>query len=123
MEILIGSQDLPGYLDGVDCSWTTGLCYSVMPSAIVPFHYFLNHIPIQLSQTLRNIFLLLPKWLTPSVKSFGGVVEVNPNTKEYRLLLDPTGKDISMITGVTVHKNKLYLGSLSNKYIGVYNLQ
>lgn len=123
MEILIGSEDLPGYLDGVDCSWTTGLCYAVMPSAIVPLHHLLNHIPIRISQTLRNIILLLPKWLVPPVKKFGGVVEVNPNTKEYRLLLDPTGKDISMITGVTVHKNKLYLGSLLNKYVGVYNLQ
>jgi sugar lactone lactonase YvrE len=122
MELLIGSQDLPGYLDGVDCSWTTGLCYAVMPSAIVPLHHFLNYVPMQVSQALRNIILLLPKWLAPSVKKFGGMVEVNPNTKEYRLLLDPTGKDISMITGVTVYKNKLYLGSLSNKYIGVYNL-
>ena len=123
MELLIGSQDLPGYLDGVDCSWTTGLCYSVMPSAIVPMHHFLNHLPIQASQIVRNILLLLPKWLAPPVKKFGGVVEVDPNTKVFRLLLDPKGKDISMITGVTVHKNKLYLGSLLNKYIGVYNLQ
>lgn len=123
MEILIASQDLPGYLDGVDCSWTTGLCYTVMPSAIVPLHHFLNFVPIQVSQILRTFLLLLPKWLAPPVKKFGGVVEVNPSTKEFRLLLDPTGKDISMITGVTVFKNKLYLGSLSNKFIGVYNLQ
>ena len=123
MEILIASKDLPGYLDGVDCSWTTGLCYSVMISAIVPMHLFLNSVPIQVSQLLRNMILLLPKWLAPPVKKFGGVVEVNPSTKEFRLLLDPTGEDISALTGVTAYKDKLYLGSLSNKYIGVYNLQ
>ena len=94
-----------------------------MISAIVPMHLFLNSVPIQVSQLLRNMILLLPKWLAPPVKKFGGIVEVNPSTKEFRLLLDPTGEDISALTGVTAYKDKLYLGSLSNKYIGVYNLQ
>jgi Strictosidine synthase len=122
MELLLASEHLPGYVDGVDCSWTTGLCYTVMPSAIVPMHHLLNSVPIQVSQMLRTLMLLLPKWLVPPVQKFGGLVEMNPMTKEFRLLQDPTGRDISMITGVTVHKNKLYLGSLSNQYIGVYNI-
>ena len=36
------------------------------------------------------------------------------------LLQDPTGTDIAALTGVTVHDNKLYLGSLHNDFIGVY---
>jgi Strictosidine synthase len=122
METLIGSRDLPGYLDGVDCSWTTGLCYAVMPSAIVAIHKFWNYLPIKGSQLFRTMLLLMPSWLMPAVKKFGGLVEVDPITKEFRFILDASGKDVSMLTGVTVYKNKLYLGSLKNKYIGVYNL-
>jgi hypothetical protein len=122
METLIASQDLPGYLDGVDCSWTTGLCYAVMPSAIVPIHKFWNLLPIKASQLLRTVIMLLPRWMAPPVQKFGGLLEVHPITNEFRFILDASGQDISMLTGVTVHKDKLYLGSLVNKYIGVYNL-
>ena len=48
---------------------------------------------------------------------------VDPHTKEYvDLIQDPTGKDIGALTGVTVHDNKLYLGSLENDFVGVYDL-
>jgi hypothetical protein len=39
-----------------------------------------------------------------------------------RILQDPSGKDDGMFTGVTVHDNKLYLGSLKNDYVGGYDL-
>ena len=42
VEVVIHSKDLPGYLDGVNCSWKTGKCYSVMPSSIVPIHKLWN---------------------------------------------------------------------------------
>ena len=38
-------------------------------------------------------------------------------------LQDPRGEDIGMLTGVTLWDEKLYLGSLHNDYIGVYDLQ
>ena len=123
LEVLIHSLDLPGYLDGVDCSWSTGKCYSVMISAIVPIHKLWNRLPSSLSKLLRNVAMMLPRSIAPAVKQFGGIVEVDPVTKDFRFLLDPTGQDIHMLAGVTVHKNKLYLGSLENDFIGVYSLE
>jgi Strictosidine synthase len=123
LDVLIHGRDLPGYLDGVDCSWTTNLCYAVMPSAIVPVHKLWLQLSPTWSQVLRTLLLTLPRFLATAVQPFGGLVEVNPVTKEFRLILDPTGKDVAMLTGVTVHGNKLYLGSLHNDYIGVYDLR
>jgi Strictosidine synthase len=122
MEVLVASRDLPGYVDGVDCSWTTGLCYAVMPSAIIPVHFFLNSLPVKPSQLLRTMLLMLPPWMAPAVSPFGGLLEVDPISKEYSFILDPKGTDVGMLTGVTAYKDKLYLGSLKNDYIGVYNL-
>jgi Strictosidine synthase len=122
MEVLVASRDLPGYVDGVDCSWTTGLCYAVMPSATVPAHFFWNSLPMKGSQLLRTVLLMLPPWMAPAVSPFGGLLEVDPISKAFRFILDPTGKDVRMLTGVTVYKDKLYLGSLENDYIGLYNL-
>ena len=126
---VVSSEQLPGYLDGVDCSWDTtnknsgGKCYAVMISAIVPLHKLLNALPGPLSQFLRNVIMMLPRFLAPPVKKFGGVVEFDPASPEQpRLFLDPVGKDISGMTGVTVHKGKLYLGSLKNDYVGVYEV-
>jgi len=59
------------------------------------------------------------------VKLYGGVLEINmeSNTMQNRVrcVQDPDGTDIGMLTGVTVHDDKLYLGSLRNDYIGVYD--
>ena len=52
-----------------------------------------------------------------------GVVEIDPGNGQTRLLQDPHGEDIGMLTGVTLWDEKLYLGSLHNDYIGVYDLQ
>jgi len=132
---VVSSAQLPGYLDGVDCSWDTtahtkknsgggNKCYAVMISAIVPLHKLLNALPGPLSQFLRNVVMMLPRFLAPPVQKFGGVVELDPARPEQppRLFLDPVGKDISGMTGVTVHQGKLYLGSLKNDYVGVYEV-
>jgi sugar lactone lactonase YvrE len=122
VETVIGSEHLVGYPDGVDCSWTTGLCYAVMPSAVVPIHKFVNAVHPVLSVFLRTLLMALPKALAPPVKRYGGVIEVNPTTNQYRYIQDPTGHDISFLTGVTEHDGKLYLGSLENDFIGIYSL-
>ena len=72
---------------------------------------------------LRNLIMMVPKWVLPTLQHYGGVMVVDPHTKEYvDLIQDPTGKDIGALTGVTVHDNKLYLGSLENDFVGVYDL-
>jgi hypothetical protein len=67
--------------------------------------------------------MIMPKWLTPKAKPYGGVIVVDPESSSYvELIQDPHGAEISQLTGVTVHDNKLYLGSLHNDFLGVYDL-
>jgi Strictosidine synthase len=119
LKTVIDSEDLPGYLDGVDCG--AQKCYAVMPSAIVPAHKILNVLPIAVSAFLRSLLMSLPKALVPPVKKFGGIIEYNMQDGTHRAFLDPSGKSISMLTGATLHNNLLYLGSLQNEYIGVFD--
>ena len=69
---------------------------------------------------------MLPRTLIPKVQPYGGIVVLDPDKTQsssfVQLLQDPNGKDIGHLTGVTVHNNKLYLGSLQNDFVGVYDL-
>jgi hypothetical protein len=125
-EVLIDSHQIPGYVDGMDCSKTSTICYAVMPSAILPIHKLLNAVHPSLSRYFRIFLSILPRKWTPPVKKFGGILEFNitaaPGNAMIRTILDPTGRDLSMLTGVTIHKDKLYLGSLTNPFVGVYDL-
>jgi hypothetical protein len=121
--------ELTGYPDGGDCGWpgitteTSSNCYAVMPSAMLPIMKLAMKIPPPYDSVFRSLLMGLPKQLAPPVKKYGGVVEVDPvNGGVIRLLQDPTGEDAAAFAGVTVKDNKLYLGSLKNDYIGVYDL-
>ena len=140
---LVSGEQLPGYVDGIDCAWnmnnnndsninSNSMCYAVMPSAIVPLHKLWNALPGPLAHLLRTVAMILPRILVPPVKAFGGVIEFDPTgatttttttATVTRTFLDPTGRDISMLTGVTVGPDgNLYLGSLHNKFVGMYEL-
>lgn len=122
-ETLLEPDHLTGYPDGVDCAWEGGRkCYAVMPSSYLPIHTLLNRCPDPFDRILRVVLLLLPRWLAPKVKKYGGIVEFDPEHNHVKYIQDPTGKDIAMLTGVTYYNGKLYLGSLQNQYIGVYSL-
>jgi sugar lactone lactonase YvrE len=123
LETVLEPDQLTGYPDGADCAWDGKTkCYAAIPSAFSPIHALYNKIPDPFDRVLRAMLMLLPRWLAPPVQKYGGVVEVDISTKEYRYIQDPTGCDVKMITGVTGYKDKLYLGSLENNYIAVYNL-
>ena len=116
----------PGYTDGVDCNPDSGLCYVAIPTppAVMSWVYKLPH---PLDCFVRTLFMCLPRSLAPKPPAFGGVAEVDPGTETreqhlVRLLLDPTGKDVPLVTGSTVNENKLYLGFLHNNFVGVYDL-
>jgi hypothetical protein len=160
VEVMNKEKAFPGYPDGADCSWTTGLCYAPMPSAALKLMKKVYGLAHPTDVAIRNLLMAIPRWLAPKVVPYGGIVELFPgNDKEdshitrksvsCRLLLvadcqrlvfdaheltlsslvhpeilqDPFGTDIGMITGATVHNDKLYLGSLRNNYIGVYALK
>jgi hypothetical protein len=102
----------------------TSFCYAVIPSSCVPAHKLLWKLPHPIDIILKSLILIMPPFLAPKTVPFGGVVVVDPKTSSFiELLQDPDGTDIRSLTGVTVHDNKLFLGSLhGNDFIGVYDL-
>jgi hypothetical protein len=71
--------------------------------------------------------LLLPKKATPDAAPYGGFAEIDPGSDDsppriLRLFQDPDGRDVEFVTGVTEFGGKVYLGSLHNDFVGVYNL-
>ena len=117
------ADKLPGVPDGVDCSDTSGKCYAVIPSAKPSIMNVINALPPFLDVHFRTFLMMLPRSLAPEPKRIGCVVEVDPaKGKLLNVFLDPKGDDIADLHGVTVNNQKLYLGSLYNDYVGVYDL-
>jgi len=116
-------EPLVGTPDGADCSHSTGLCYAAIATSEPAFSKVLSQLPPSLHQALRTLTLMLPKSLRPKPVPYGCFVEFDPKIpKVTRIIQDPTGQDLRLISGVTVHGNKLYLGSLNNNVVGVYKL-
>ena len=116
----------PAYTDGVDCNQNTGLCYVALPTSPGAMNLIYN-IPDPFDRYMRTLIMALPRSVTPKPPRFGGVVELDPGdeTKEQRvvrMLLDPKGEDVPLVTGTTVQKGKLYLGFIQEDFVGVYDL-
>ena len=123
VEVIVDHRNMMGYPDGLDCNHKTGKCYAVMPSSLIPIHKLLMSIPLLfLEEWMWSVLMALPRQLAPTVKKFGGLLEFDLETYEFRYILDPNGEDIGMLFGVTRSNNVLYLGSLKNQFIGVYDL-
>jgi sugar lactone lactonase YvrE len=118
----------PGVVDGADCSFQTGLCYIAIPAPLSPLVSAIFAATPWLSRHLRSLVMMLPRMLSPPAQPYGGVAEIQPGDKNNipafitRLFQDPDGRDFTMITGVTEHEGKLYLGSLHANYVGVVSL-
>ena len=134
LELVVDSKEMTGYIDGTDCAWSQdssghSKCYAVIISAVVPLHKLALKLPHPMDAWLRTLLMMLPKALAPPTKRYSAIVEVDPITKQFRYIQDPTGQDVAQITGVTHyapnsrdHSHKLYLGSLTNDYFAVYHL-
>ena len=79
--------------------------------------------PPPLSRLIRSILMIIPRTWTPEGKHYGGVAIVHVEGSIQRIYQDPTGSDINVITGVTEHNGKVYLGSLHNDFIGVLDYE
>lgn len=79
---------------------------------------------MKLSQNLwlRRIVAKLPPSMQPKPKSYGMVVQLGFDGTPLRSLHDTSGLNMELITAVTEHKGKLYLGGIHNHYVGVYDL-
>ncbi len=114
--------------DGVDCGWKgvtadTSLCFAANPSSMTPVHKLLLKPPHPIDVIIKTMLFLLPKEMLPHTEPYGGITVLDAETSTYiGLIQDPTGADIGHLTGVTVHDNSLFLGSLDNDFIGVYDL-
>lgn len=126
-ETIIDSHQLAGFTDGADCSWetngpTAGKCYVAVPTEIMTVAKLIQKLPPPFDYGSRFLLMMLPKWLAPKPTAYCAVVEVDMQTGETRTFQDPDATDMEFLTGVTVHGNKLYLGSLHRDVVGVYNL-
>jgi hypothetical protein len=114
--------------DGVDCAWNgvsanTSYCFAANPCKVTHLNKFLFSLPHPIDWIFRSLLVMLPKELLPKIEPYGGITIVDAASSRYMgLLQDPSGEDIAHITGVTVHDNKIFLGSLENDFIGVYEL-
>mmetsp|Transcript_15276 Transcript_15276/g.27669 ORF Transcript_15276/g.27669 Transcript_15276/m.27669 type:complete len:414 (-) Transcript_15276:74-1315(-) len=122
MEVM--TENLPGYPDGADCSYSgSGFCYAPFPSSALPLMKIIFGMAHPFDTILRTLVMMIPKAIAPDIIPYGGFVEIDPldGGTVQRIIQDPTGKDIQTICGVTEHENKLYLGSLHNPFVGVYD--
>jgi len=125
------SDHFPGFPDGGACS-EMGFCYAPLPSLATPLFTKMSDLPEAINTFVRTLILMLPAELFKVIKvvKYGGVVEIPVgeertinNVGKERILQDPFAKEIGMITGVATFKNKIYLGSLSNDFVGVVDLE
>lgn len=113
---------LPGVTDGVDCQ-SSGNCLVAMPTTVPDILKMLYKMPPFIAAVLKSLLMMLPKQISPGPVHYGGVVEFDPYSgKVKRIFQDPKGDEIIGITAVTEHNGKIYLGSLENEFVGVYQL-
>lgn len=126
-QLEISVDVLPGHVDGVDCN-PDGICYVAIPSPVIGLSKLLYKLSKSVEAAIKTFVMMFPKWLSPKPMRYGGFLELNTasngNDKDViqRIIQDPYGEQIGSITGVTEHKGKLYLGSLENRFIGIYQL-
>mmetsp|Transcript_21699 Transcript_21699/g.45647 ORF Transcript_21699/g.45647 Transcript_21699/m.45647 type:complete len:416 (+) Transcript_21699:53-1300(+) len=117
----------PGFLDGADCSFEREACYVAIPSTISPLAGLVFSMPDFIGKPIRSLLMIIPRWMTPKAEPYGGVAEIYPGSATSpaslkRIFQDPDGRDVNIITGVTEFRGKLYLGSLHENCIAIYNL-
>jgi hypothetical protein len=125
-QILVDADQMTGYVDNVDCAVVgkTTYCFGAIVNEFSPIHRLLVKLPSFIEQMARQLLWHLPRSLAPPVvPKYTGVVRVNMETRHIDYIQDPTASVVQMISGVTVHQNRLYLGSLTNDHIVVYDLE
>lgn len=120
-------DQFPGILDGADCSHERGTCFVAIPTSIPLLPKIIYSLPSFIGKRLRSLLMLLPRTWTPKPERYGAFAEIHPGDEQSapsikRIVQDPDGIDMDMITGVTEYNGKLYLASLSHNVIGVYDL-
>lgn len=137
VEVMVDS--LPGFPDGAICSRGSAgddadggvrqesVCYAAIPSPKPPIIVILHKLPDYASFILRNLLLQFPSNMLRKIKPvrYGGVAVIRDfgkSSAKMEIIQDPMGKEIGLITGLAVFDRRLYMGSLTNDFVGVYEL-
>ena len=118
------SQGFPGFCDGIKFSLDGSHVYAAIPSPAPPVVAVMKALPVPVATFLRNMLLALPLWLRRNVIKplpLGCVLQISALTgKVTRAYNDEGGLHIRLITAVTPHADKLYLGGIRNTFVGVF---
>ncbi|WP_028117425.1 SMP-30/gluconolactonase/LRE family protein [Ferrimonas senticii] len=68
---------------------------------------------------LRTVVERLPAWLRPKPQRYGHLLGLNSNAEIRANLQDPSGR-FAFVTGAAAHGDKLYLSSLHDSAIGIW---
>ncbi|MDC0254369.1 SMP-30/gluconolactonase/LRE family protein [Bacteriovoracales bacterium] len=110
-------ENLPGFPDGISSNgkgifWLALIDKrDVLLDKILPFPF------------IRSILLLLPTFLNPPRPKQGLVLGIDETGKILYDFQDPEGKVFPAVTSIQQFGDDLYLGSLRNKFYGVFSLE
>jgi sugar lactone lactonase YvrE len=70
----------------------------------------------------KNVLAKLPRAFLPKPQPYGFVIKLDETGRILQSFQDPTGEHVPAITSAFEHDGYLYLGSLSNNFIGKFKL-
>jgi len=107
---------LPGFPDGVTRAADGGFWIAIAAPTLPLIDKALPH------KWARFALAWLSEIYTPKPKVLGMVVKVDKDGVPLLSLQDPGGEVIPMVSAVTEHDGKLYLGNLAHSFVGVLDL-
>ena len=70
----------------------------------------------------KNVLAKLPLRFLPKPQPYGFVIKLDESGRILQSLQDPSGEHVPAITAAVAHDGYLYLGSLSNNFVGKFKL-
>ena len=70
----------------------------------------------------KNVLAKLPLRFLPKPQPYGFVIKLDESGRILQSLQDPSGEHVPAITAAVEHDGYLYLGSLSNNFVGKFKL-
>jgi sugar lactone lactonase YvrE len=71
---------------------------------------------------MKNMLAKLPRTLLPKPQAYGFVIKLDESGHILQSFQDPNGQHVPMITSAVERDGYLYLGSLSNDFVGKFKL-
>ncbi len=113
-EVLV--DDLPGFPDNITSN-RRGAFWLALVTVRNETADWLSPRP-----TLKNVLAKLPRPLLPKPQAYGFVIKLDEWGHIVQSFQDPGGQHVPMITSAFEHDGYLYLGSLSNDFVGKFKL-